>query len=259
MAGRERTTRNLTSDRTLELLILFDDEHPIRSATEVARLLQMPRSTTYRYLQTLRSYGLVEEHAEGRYRLGTRVLQLARVARAGLGLNEVALPVMRRISERTDEAVLLTRRSGMNVVCVERVDASSHRVRLTYERGHVLPVHAGASAKILLAFADPFEIDEVLAAAKLVRFTRHTVTDPRLLRRQLSEIRAARHVITDGEVDEGVRGVAAPIFDADGRIAAGLSVAGPAYRLDDARIPSVVRAVREGADEVTTRLRELAG
>ena len=231
----------------------------MRSAAEIAERLEMPRSTTYRYLQTLRSYGLIEEHGESKYRLGSRVLQLARVARAGLGLSDVALPVMRRVSERIGEVVLLTRRSGLNVVCVERVDVSAHRVRLSYERGHVLPVHAGASAKVLLAFADPLEIDEVLEGARLVRFTSRTVVDPKRLRKQLAEIRLDGHVVTDGEVDDGVRGVAAPIFDADGKVAAGLSVAGPAYRLADSRISGVIRAVREGADEIGARLKELAG
>ncbi|MDP9282198.1 MAG: IclR family transcriptional regulator [Chloroflexota bacterium] len=249
--------RNATSDRTLDFLMLFDEQHPVRSATEVARLLHMARSTTYRYLQTLRSYGLIEEHDSRGYRLGSRILELARAARAGLGLSELALPVMRRVSEGTGEAVLLTRRSGASVVCVERVDSSPHRVRLAYERGHVMPIHAGASAKILLAFAEPAEIDRALDGASLTRFTSRTVTDPKRLRRQLADIRVAGHVVTDGEVDEGVRGVAAPIFDPEGRIAAGLSVAGPAYRIDDARVGALVRAVREGAAEITTRLRDL--
>ena len=253
----ERSNRNATSDRTLDVLLAFDIGHPVRSATEVSQIVDMPRSTTYRYLQTLRSYGLIEEHGDRGYRLGTRVLQLARVARSGLGLSEIALPVMRRVSERSGEAVLLTRRSGQSVVCIERVDASPHRIRLTYERGHVLPVHAGASAKVLLAFAEPLEIEQVLETATLTRFTSRTVVDPKRLRKQLAEIRAAGHVVTDGEVDEGVRGIAAPIFDREGRVVAGLSIVGPGYRVDDARVAALVRAVCDGAAEITTRLREL--
>lgn len=223
---------------------------------EVAGLLDMPRSTTYRYLQTLRSYGLVEEDESRGFRLGSRILQLARIARAGLGLSEVALPAMREVAAKTGEAVLLTRRSGSSVVCVERIE-SAHPVRLTYERGHVLPVHAGASAKVLLAFSTPEEIEEVLATARLKRFTARTVTDPRTLRKQLEEIRQQGYAVTDGEVDDGVRGVAAPIMASDGRVVAGLSVAGPAFRMDDARLPAIVRAVREGADAAGKRLREL--
>lgn len=252
------SSTNSTADRAVDVLLLFDEQHPVRSASEVSQLLGMPRSTTYRYLQTLRSKGLLEEESPRGFRLGSRILQLARVARIGLGLPEVALPVMREVAAKTREAVLLTRRSGASVVCVERVE-STQPVRLSYERGHVLPVHAGASAKVLLAFADPAEIDAVLATSRLPRFTASTVTDPKILRRQLLEIRSAGYAMSDGEVDEGVRGIAAPIFAADGRVAAGLSVAGPAFRLDGKRLPVIVRAVREGAEAISRRLADLQG
>lgn len=258
--GRSAESRNSTADRTIDLLFLFDERHPVRSAAELSELLDMPRSTTYRYLQTLRSSGLIEEDDDARgFRLGARVLQLARVARAGLGLSEASLPTMREVAARTGEAVLLTRRSRSSVVCVELVESSQPGVRLSWERGHALPVHAGASAKVLLAFSTPAEIDVVLAAARLPRYTARTIINPKLLRKQLEEIRAQGYAITDGEVDEGVRGIAAPIFSPHGPIAAGLSVAGPAYRLDDARLPAVLRAVREGAEAITRRLAELAG
>lgn len=249
--------RNTTADRTADVLLLFSEQRPVLSAADVARLLGMTRSTTYRYLQTLRSYGLVEEdETRGAFRLGPRVFQLARVARQGLGLPEIALPVMRSLGERTREAVLLTRRWGQQVVCVERVE-STHAVRLTYERGQILPVHAGASAKVLLAFSPPEEIDAVLSTATLPRYTDRTVTDAARLRVQLEEIRRAGYAISEGEVDHGVRGVAAPIFRPDGRLAAGLSVAGPAYRLNDDALPGVVEAVQRGAQTVSRLLREL--
>ena len=249
--------RNTTADRTADVLLLFDESRPVISAADVSRLLGMTRSTTYRYLQTLRSYGLVEEdEARGGYRLGLRIHQLARVARQGLGLPEVALPVMREMKRKTGEVVLLTRRWGSTVVCVERVE-STHSVGISYQRGQAHGVHAGASAKILLAFAAPAEIDAALASPAFTRYTARTILDPEVLRAELRAIKAQGWVVSDGEVDEGVRGIAAPIFRADGRIAAGLSIAGPSFRLDDAAIPAAVAVVREGAAAITARLRDL--
>jgi DNA-binding IclR family transcriptional regulator len=249
--------RNATADRAIDVLLLFDERSPVLSAVEVARRLNMSRSTTYRYLQSLRSYELLEEDDEhGGFRLGPRVFELARVARKGLGLSEIALPVMRELGAQVDEAVLLTRRSGALVVCVERVE-SSHPIRLSYERGHLLPPHAGASAKVLLAFTDPAEVDEVLGSGKLDRFTDATVSDPRRLREQLAVIRAEGYAISDGEVDIGVRGIAAPILTPDRRAAAGLSVAGPAFRLTDERLPEVIAAVRAAATKISERLAEV--
>ncbi len=249
--------RNTTADRAIEVLLLFDERHPVLAATEIAARLGMSRSTTYRYLQSLRAVGLVEEDAAGgRFRLGPRILSLARVARQALGLPEVALPVMRDLAAQTGETVLLTRRSQQQVVCVERVEANQYPIRISYERGHVLPLHAGASAKVLLAFEDPVEIEAVLASGPLPRYTERTVTDPAELRRQLGAIREAGYVVTDGEVDAGVRGVAAPVWGADGRVVAGLSIAGPAFRLDDGALPAAVAAVQTAAATLSQRLRD---
>ncbi len=250
--------RNSTADRAIDLLLLFDEQHPVLPAAEVSRRLGMPRSTTYRYLQTLRAAGLVEEDAaHGGFRLGPRIFHLARVARVGLGLSEIALPVMRRLAEQTGEVVLLTRHAGTQVICVERIDPGAHTLRLSYERGHLLPPHAGASAKILLAYAEPAEVDRLLAAGtELPRYTERTVTDPARLRAQLTEIRAAGVAVTDGEVDPGVRGVAAPVFLPDGRVV-GLSVAGPEFRLEGGALREAIEAVRDAAEVLTRRLREV--
>ena len=251
--------RNATADRAVEILLLFDDGSPSLSAGEVAGRLTMSRSTTYRYLQSLRASGFLEEEdGSGRYRLGPQILRLARVARKGIGLAEAALPSMRVLAAETGEDVLLTRRSGTQVACIERVQGS-HMVRLSYERGHLLPCHAGASALVVLAFAPGEEIDRVLAAAApLTSFTDRTPTHPDEVRAKLATIRDQGYALTDGEVDPGVRGVAAPVFLPDGRVGAGLSVVGLAYRLTDDVIDQVVAAVRAAAAEITDRLGDLA-
>lgn len=249
--------RNTTADRTADILLLFDAERPVLSAALVASLLGMTRSTTYRYLQTLRVRGLVEadERHDG-FRLGPRIHQLARIARLGLGLPEVALPTMREVRDATGELVLLTRRWGGTVVCVERVEGLDP-IRLSDDDGRTNGAHAGASAKVLLAFAAADEIDVLLRGAPLTRYTAQTVTDPIVLRRQLPAIRERGHAVTEGEVDEGMRSVAAPVFGRGGRIAAALAVTAPAHRLDDATLPKVLSAVRDGAAAITERLRDL--
>lgn len=251
--------RNTTADRAIDVLLLFDDRAPVLSAAEVAERLAMSRSTTYRYLQSLRSYGLLEEdEARGGFRLGSRVYELARIARKGLGLSEIALPIMEALRDEVGEAVLLTRRSGNQVVCIERVEGL-RPTRLSYERGQLLPVHAGASAKVLLAFAEPMEIDAVLATAVLERFTDATVTDAKKLREQLDDIRARGYSVSDGEIDAGVRGVAAPILAPDGRVVAGLSVAGLAFRITDSAMNTISGAVMDAADQISKRLADISG
>lgn len=258
-----REGRNATADRTIDVLLLFDERRPLLTAAEVARELGIGRSTTYRYLQTLRSSGLVEEDpAGGGFRLGCRIFQLARAARRGMGgLSELALPFMRTVADETGEAVLLTRRAGAQVVCVERVDGDSHHpVRLTYDRGHVMPLHAGASAKVLLAFSAQRDVEEILSGPlTLAPLTPHTTTDLTELRAQIERVRADGYMVSEGEVEQGVRGIAAPILDARGCAAASLAVIAPAFRLGDAIVPRVLLSVRTAAAAIGQRLRSLDG
>lgn len=247
--------RNATAERAIDVLLLFDEERPVLAAAEVARRLNMSRSTTYRYLQSLRAYGLIEEDAAGGFRLGPRVFQLARVARQGLGLSEVALPPMRELAALTGEAVLLTRRSGNHVVCVERVE-SRFPMRLSYERGQVLPLHAGASAKVLLAYLPPAEIDAALASP-LPSYTPQTVTDPARLRADLAAIRAAGYAVTESEVDANVRAVAAPIRNAADEVVAGITLVAPAFRVDETALPRVLDAVQATAAAISARLADI--
>ncbi|HZO76313.1 MAG TPA: IclR family transcriptional regulator [Ktedonobacteraceae bacterium] len=249
--------RNATTDRTIDVLLLFNEQQPVLTAEEISERLKMPRSTTYRYLQSLRSYGLVEENdSSGGFRLGLAVLRLARTARQGMDLSTVSLPLMQELVAQTGETALLTRRTDAYVVCIERVE-SQHRVRLSYERGQVLPLHAGASAKVLLAYLAPEEIEAILRTGPFPRYTEQTVTDPDVLRTQLESIRTRGYAMSEGEVDDGVRGVAAPIFDTQKRVIAGLSVAGPAFRINQAVLPGVIQAVQETAKRISLRLQEL--
>ncbi|MGK5531024.1 IclR family transcriptional regulator [Streptomyces sp. URMC 129] len=248
--------RNSTADRALDILLLFSDERLVLSATEVATHLGVARSTAYRYLQSLTANGFLEENDAGSgFRIGPRVLDLARLARKGVGLSDVARPVMRELVGRIKQPLLLTRRTGASVVCLERVEAGQS-LRLSYERGQVLPVNAGAAALALLAWAPDEELDRILAQP-LERFTESTITDPAELRKRLATIRDQGYALTRGEIDPDVLGIAAPVRASGGGVVAALSVAALAHRVPDEEIPPTTEAIREAADEVSRRLARL--
>ena len=245
---------NATALRAVEVLLVFDEAPPPVSAAEVAERLGMSRATTYRYLLSLRATGLLEEDTDhGGFRLGPRILHLAKVARRGEGLVEVAQPLMGQLSKQTGEAVLLTRRSGEHVVCLERQE-SSFPLRISFDRGHVMPLHAGASAKVLLAWLDPAEVDRLLGSQPLERMTADTITDVAALKVDLELSRERGWAVSWGEVDEGVVGVAAPIWRDQSGVVAGLSVVAPAYRVDPDRLDELTALVAEAARAISDRL-----
>jgi DNA-binding IclR family transcriptional regulator len=233
----------------LDLLLSFGDGAPEHSVQTLARRCATSRSSTYRYLQMLRKRALVTAVRPGHYRLGPRVLDLARVVAGPADLVAVAEPILRQLALETRETVLLTRRVGDRAVCVACVE-SPQAIRISFEPARNTPLHAGSAAKVLLAHLPDAEIDELLARP-LEALTPKTITDASHLRRELAWIRRHGYATSEGEVDAGVRSVSAPVRARDGAVLAGLTLAGPAFRLSAA-------AVRGLAPRVTAAARRIA-
>ena len=251
--------RNSTADRALDILSMFTDEVAAVSAAQVAERLGVARSTGYRYLQSLVSNRYLEEAAGGRFRLGMRVLELARLARRAHRLTDVAAPVVIDLAATVHETVLLTRRVGDIVTCLDRAESDTHRVRISYERGATLPVNAGASALVLLAWSDPDEARSVLRGTDLRRFTPATLTDVDALVERLATIREAGYSVTRSELDHDVLGIAAPIRDAGGRVIAAVSVAAVASRVSVQLERTIISSVLDAAARITATMEVVDG
>jgi len=239
-----------TFDRGLDLLLLFHEGAPVLSIGEMVDRLALPRSTVYRFIRSLRAKGLLEPAGRGLYRLGWRAVELGRLAAAPrAALAEVALPVMQELATSTRETTVLTVAQGLRAVCLERVE-SPEALRLSFTRDAELPLERGASAKVLLAYLDEQWRRSVL--------DRVAARDGELasggLDAELARIRAQGYAVTSEEVDRGARAVAAPVLSSGGTLIAGLSVAGPLFRLDESRLPGLIGAVQTAARQISTRL-----
>ncbi|KUM81300.1 IclR family transcriptional regulator [Streptomyces griseorubiginosus] len=250
--------RNSTADRALDILTMFDDVHLVVSGAAVAERLGVARSTAYRYLQSLVAGRFLEEAPGGGFRLGLRVLEIARVARRSYGLSEVAVPSMESLAEEVHETVLLTRRTGDLVVCVDRAE-SARAVRISYERGSALPINAGASALVLLAWSPDDEARRLLENAELRRFTSATLTDVDALMERLGRIRRIGYSVTRGELDPDVVGIAAPIRDENKQVVAAVSVAALASRVYPEAETEIAQKVLATAQEISERMAVVAG
>ncbi|WP_336660017.1 IclR family transcriptional regulator [Leucobacter sp. USHLN153] len=248
--------RNSTADRALDILGLFTEQRMRITGADLASELGVARSTAYRYIQTLTASGYLEEDPSGGFRLGLRVFELARIARRAYGLSEVAIPLLREVAVETGETALLTRRFDDRIVCLEKIDDEAHHVRLSYERGSVLPLNSGASAWVLLAWEDPAVVDELLARSTFASPTPNSLTDPARIRERLSEIREAGYAVSQGELDPHVVGIAAPIRDDAGRVVAGASVVSFARRLENGAegVDALAERVRDVANQISERI-----
>lgn len=239
-----------TAHHVLDVLLLFNESRPALTAEEIGTLIDAPRSSTYRYIRTLRERGLLKKTADGGFTLGPRVMQLAQAVRSREESGNVLLAVMQKLSRHTRETVVLTRLFDRTPMCVERV-LGPQTVRSSFERGQVQPLHAGASSKVLLAHL-PEEVWDLYLDHPLESFTEHTITDPQVLKSRLRQIRQQGYGVSDSEVEEGVRAIAVPVHDADNNQMLALSVVGPAFRIDDealAEYRSLLQAAATAVEE----------
>lgn len=206
-------------EKSLDLLYSFEAHHPERSLFQISRNLGFPPSTVRRLLKVMMSRRLIQQDGTTKlYRLGPGLFYLAAVAREGLEIRSIALPVMERLRDLTGEnAVLHELRDGKRV-CIEKVE-SKEVLRDTLRVGDQFPAHAGASGKALLAYLPPEELRNYLKATHgLKALTPRTITEPKKLAAELTRIKKRGFAFSCGErVMDGLCAISAPIFDSEGR------------------------------------------
>ncbi len=248
---------NQSLSHGLEILFLFDSTRPAFTVLEIAGILRFSQSKTYRLVRALVHYGLLETlNGSGQYSLGLNALRLGLLAQQKFKIGVVALPFMKELSRLTKETVLLTAVHGSKAICLERVESEEPIRYSLFTPGANLPLHAGASSKVLMAHLPEAEWDAIIAEEGLQRFTPQTITERKVLRTELREIRTRGYSFSDQEVDREVRAVAAPILNSRGELIAGLTVAGPAYRINKKKVQSLGQLVRRYAGKIAGQIQE---
>lgn len=231
-------------DRVVEILETFNHADRL-NASEVSRLSGIPLSTCHRILTSLSSSGMLER--EGRhYRVGLRLWEIASHAPRSVGIQRLALPFMHDLLEVTQHPIHLAVRDGSDALFIERLTPSGHQYPRP-EVGSRYPLHVTAVGLVLLAYADR-DVQEEYLDGPLRRFTPHTVTDPRAVRRLLAEVRTQRFAMADRQVNVESVSVAAPITDADGAVVAALSANVPAAQRHER---SLAQAVQTSASSIS--------
>ena len=237
--GRRPPHGDPVVDRALALLASFDAGHRSLTLGDLARRSGIPASSALRLARRLVAWGALERDADGRFSVGLRLWEIASLAPRAQGLRQVATPFMGDLEEVTRQHVLLAVQDGDEGLLVERL-SSRRAMPVMYRVGGRLPLHSTGVGLVLLAHADPGFQEEVLARP-LVHEPEHTAVSPTALRRTLAAVRRdGLHVLRRG-APEPLVSVAAPVFGADDRIAAALSVVVPADHTDPRLLGPAVR------------------
>jgi DNA-binding IclR family transcriptional regulator len=138
---------------------------------------------------------------------------------------------IRRASEATGETVFLSEIVGDRVVCLALVE-SRHPLRLFVRIGQEMPLHAAASARVLLAYRTAAEVRRMLDATVFTQFTADTPRNADDVLTRLLTIRERGWDVCESELDDNVWAVSAPVHGSTNAVAASVTIAAPAQRMD---------------------------
>jgi DNA-binding IclR family transcriptional regulator len=225
------------------------------SYMDLLKQYPLPKSTLFKILSTLEAEELVRKDPEsGRFKLGVKLIEWGSGARGQLEIRQIALPLMQQLSEALDCTVHLAVLSHGEVLPIESVVSASpawHHYNFPGGVGIPAPLHATGAGKALLAFMKPEDVERTIRQKGLPKLTATTITDPRKLRSALAAIRKCGYAVSDGEHDDLVRSVAAPIRDTEGKVIASLSALGIVTRITKERVPEVSARVVKAAYEIS--------
>lgn len=239
--------------RVADVLLLFTAGPGPLGISDAARRLGLSKAVVHRIMRSLTSRGLVTADAhDGTYVLGPAAVALGVRALRDVDLRSTALPLLRRLQAATGETTTVSALVGARRVYLDQVESHSE-IKMTVELGRAFPLHAGASGRVILAFA-PDELRRQVLDGPLDRMTPTTPVEPSVLAAGLAQIATDGVAVSYGERQRGAGSVAAPVFGIDGGVVGAISACGPADRFDAATVERLKPRVAAAAAAVSERL-----
>lgn len=241
--------------RALELLTQIASSPSGISLSRLSETTGMNMSTAHRLLGTLIAYGYVYQNAMTKeYCLGTQSFRLGQSAATNMDVRVHAMDSMRELSEQTNEVCNLALLRDEMAVYIAQVQAEDRAVQMFTRLGVAVPLYCTGVGKALLAHMPPSAVEHYLATTPMQARTVSTIVNPLRMRMELERIRVDGYALDNEENEEGVRCVAAPIFQADGTISAAVSVSAPSGRFPLSRTDELGALVREAGLAISVRL-----
>ncbi|CAM3799792.1 IclR family transcriptional regulator [Bordetella tumulicola] len=242
-----------TVNRTLRLLSCFAEQERW-GLNDLAKALNLPKATMHRLLGLCKPLNFVMQDTDGLYQPGLALYRLAGKLASEMPLNQLAEPILRDVRDRTDETVLLTLLDRGELQMYFSLSASpAHPLRYTIQLNRLQPLSWGATARSLLAFLSPQEIDEVIRRAEPSPLNGRPLSADELSA-ALAQIRQQGYAVSYAERAPEAHGVSVPFFDNQGQVRGNLTLTVPDFRFDAAKLPAWIALLRESAAALTCRL-----
>ncbi|WP_326643632.1 IclR family transcriptional regulator [Streptosporangium sp. NBC_01755] len=219
------------------------------------------KSTVFYILRTLTALEAVDYDERMRtYRLGPALLELGAAASSQFGELSLARRYLGELLERLMATIVIYRRVSTEEISLLDKLERPNRVRITLQPGERIPIQGGSFGRAFLAYEDPASL-EVILRHGLQAFTPKSLTDVAAFRQELDLVRERGWAVDHEGYALGISTVAAPIFDADGRVTLVVAAVGFSNLIDDdtaAEYGVELRQVCDRIGEANAQSRQLS-
>jgi DNA-binding IclR family transcriptional regulator len=227
-----------------------EQEAPV-GVREIAKAVGINSSTTSRILKTFKKAGFVDQDPiNSKYKLGMRVFELGIKWQKSYELRDLMRPTLESMVRITKETAALSILDNGERVCIERVE-TPHSIRTSLYIGKREPIHISASGKAMMAYIPEDELEWIIAEKGLPRFTAKTITDPKVLKKELHKIRNRGYAIDSGESEIDVRCVAAALIRKPDTVVGSISICTPEYRVNSSRIKKWGKLIKDTCESAS--------
>ncbi len=242
-------------DRAIQILEELALHRDGCGVTSLAALTGLHKSTVHRLLNALMARGYVSKNIENdKYSLGMKVLYLGSAILDRMDVRTVAKPFLEQLCRDTDEVVHLSTIDGTEAVYIDKVESPNKNIRMYSQIGKRVPLHCTGVGKVLLAWLPDSEVEYILGVKGMEPYTQNTITSIEGLKKHLAEIRKNGYAFDELEHEEGIRCVAAPIFNMNGKVVASVSISGPIMYVTLDRMPKLTEEVLKTAKNISYQL-----
>lgn len=204
----------LSVAKAMQLLQLLSVSGRPLSLKEIAEQAELPKSTAFGLLTTMREYDVISQGTDGKYGLGLRLFEYGCQIGRSWDISAAAKPYMEHLAADTGASVMLSICEGGSVITLDQVEARD-KLRIVSDAGARLPIYCTSQGKVFLAHMPRVQAEKLLRRQSMTQFTPHTITDVSALLQEVDACRTNGFAIENGEYKIGLRSISAPVYTVD--------------------------------------------
>lgn len=242
-------------ERAFQLLDVISNHPEGIQVTRLSEQVGLSKSTVHRLLMTLVNLNYIYQDPESeKYKMGYRIISLARHAMNSIEIIPIAKPHLQRLSADVNETIHLCIEDQGEVMYVDKIE-SNQTIRMYSRVGSRAPMYCTGVGKILLSGMSEEDYEKTVASIEFIKKTEATIGSREELDREIKRVKSQQYALDNIENEAYIRCIAAPIYDNNGKIIASFSISGPTSRITMERVnEELIYKVTETSKAISKQL-----